>query len=113
MIPKLHIMYCKAKKHPHLIRLTMSHYKTKGIDSMAKRLFRSDIDKEWHEIDNRNWLEDSEEYDTVITEGELDVLVNDCYDNGVVDFVAEMPKPLQAMVKAWAKKHYFDYYNWK
>ncbi len=80
---------------------------------MAKRLFRSDIDKEWHEIDNRNWLEDSEEYDTVITEGELDVLVNDCYDNGVVDFVAEMPKPLQAMVKAWAKKHYFDYYNWK
>lgn len=46
----------------------MSHYKTKGIDSMAKRLFRSDIDKEWHEIDNRNWLEDTDKEDTVITD---------------------------------------------
>lgn len=35
---------------------------------MAKRLFRSDIDKEWHEIDNRNWLEDTDKEDTVITD---------------------------------------------
>lgn len=79
---------------------------------MAKRLFVSNVDNEWHEIDNCDWLEETDKDDTVITEWELDRLVNDCYEDGVVNFVAEMPKPLQAMVKAWAKSKYFDY-NWK
>ena len=73
---------------------------------MVKRLFRSDID-------NSDWLEETDKEDTVITDWELNILLNDIRDEGVTDFVASMPKELQAMVKAWAKKHYFDYYFWK
>ena len=78
---------------------------------MAKRvqLFSDEDYRYYEEVEVRELTNE----DTVYDECTLDALLNDEVDAGVVRFVEDMPKSIRWIVKLWANKRYYNYYNWK